>query len=856
MIHPRTPLWTVTLLFMIPVGGGLSALAAPKRLPSQDKGRIELRAIRPGAQKETEAASAARSDPQTGLRFLATVVDENGVVVPSARVILTENETQTKFKGETDYAGKYEIREFSRGLYHLLVEKEGFFAVARDNVQLGETEGIEVVLNHQQEFVEHVNVTYSPPSIDPKQTTASSSLNSREIIDLPYTVKRDVRHAFPLLPGVLQDVFGQLHVNGSSTNQIVDQLDGFNITNPVNGLFSLRVSVDAIRSADVKGSRYPVEFGKGSGGIVSLTTGMGDDHFRYVMTDFTPSLQSRKGLHVNGWTPRGTFSGPLRKGKAWFLDAPEGEYHLDIIKELPRGADRTSAWRFSNLAKAQVNLTPANILTTSFLVNRFHERHFGLSRFDPLETTVNLNDTAYLLTMKDLAYFSNGVLLEAGIAMGRFHDELSPLGSRPYVINPEGTSGNFFRTSEGHSGRLQGIANLYLPPFHWKGRHEFKVGTDIDRITYDQSTARRPFSIVREDGTVSRRVTFAGNPSFERNNLELSAHAQDRWSLSDRLLMETGVRLDWDEIVRRPALSPRWAGSYLLSRNGNTKLVWGVGVYYDASSLQFIARPLTGRRMDFFFDRTGEAPARAPVETSFRVDERRLKEPRFLNWSVGMERKLPAEMYVRLEFVQKRGRDGWTFINQSPATSGGFSGLFDLQNERRDRYDAFGITIRRAFKAHHVLVASYTRSAARSNAVLNFSLDNPLFSPQAGGPLPWDAPNRFQSWGLLPFWKGIDLVYMLDGRDGFPFTLFNQDQRLVGAPGSRRFPTYFVLNLALERRFRILGFEWALRAGFDDITNRHNPSVVNSNVDSPQFLTFGGIQGRVLNGRIRLLGRK
>jgi hypothetical protein len=71
-----------------------------------------------------------------------------------------------------------------------------------------------------------------------------------------------------------------------------------------------------------------------------------------------------------------------------------------------------------------------------------------------------------------------------------------------------------------------------------------------------------------------------------------------------------------------------------------------------------------------------------------------------------------------------------------------------------------------------------------------------------------------------------------------------------------RFPQYFSLDLQLERRIHLFGFMWALRAGFNDITNRSNPSAVNKNVDSPDFLTYSGIQGRALTARVRLLGRK
>src|SRR5207302_600167 len=124
----------------------------------------------------------------------------------------------------------------------------------------------------------------------------------------------------------------------------------------------------------------------------------------------------------------------------------------------------------------------------------------------------------------------------------------------------------------------------------------------------------------------------------------------------------------------------------------------------------------------------------------------------------------------------------------------------ELTNIREDRYDALQVTARRTFKGSYFVLGSYTRSSARSNAVIDFSIDNPIFSPQGGGPLAWDAPNRFLSWGLLPFVKRFDLAYSLDWRTGYPFSLVNENQELVGSPNSQRFPSYLSLNLHLERR--------------------------------------------------------
>jgi hypothetical protein len=800
---------------------------------------------------------------------VVTVADENGVAVASARVTLIAVGGAIA-KGETDFAGRRQFLELSPGHYEIVVEKEGFYAVhATAGLGGGETQTLEITLPNQQEYRESVKVTESPPAIDPEQTAATETLKSREVINVPYSTTRDIRNSFSLLPGVLPGSPGQVHLNGSGSNQIFTRLDGFNISQPLTGLLDLRVSADAVRSIEVNGSRMSPEFGKGSGGALSLETGMGDDFYRFSATDFVPSLQSRKGIHVESLTPRITFSGPLRRGKAWFYDALDGEYDLTIIKELPAGADQAPLWRFSNLAKVQINLTAGNLLTTSFLANRVHAPRAGLTALSPLETTTDQTASACLATVKDQAYFQGGTLLEIGFGSSQYNSDVQPRGTLPYLIRPEGTSGNFFEASEARARRWQGIARLFLPPAQWHGRHQFDLGADLDRITDEQFVTRSNILIFREDGTIGRQAAFSAIPGFGENNFEASGYLQDHWSVTDRWLVSGGLRLDWDEIIRSALWSPRLASTYLLTRDRQTKLTLGIGLVYDATNLELLSRTRQGVRCDYFSPPAGLTPAcpaalaSPPLTlTTFQANTSALQAPQFLNWSAGLERKLIEGLYLKVEYIGKRGRHGSDYEQTSLPI--GFlcptvcPNPLVLQNHRRDHYDAGTVTLRYTFRQGYMLLGSYTRSAARSNAVLDPRPDNLLLlnGPQAGGRLPWDAPNRFLSWGWLPLPRKFAFAYTLDWRTGHPFSVADQNQQLVGLPDSLRFPDYFSLNAHVERRFPLFGFQWALRGGFDNVTGRANPTVVNNNVDSPQFLTFSGIRGRALTGRIRLLGRK
>jgi len=109
----------------------------------------------------------------------------------------------------------------------------------------------------------------------------------------------------------------------------------------------------------------------------------------------------------------------------------------------------------------------------------------------------------------------------------------------------------------------------------------------------------------------------------------------------------------------------------------------------------------------------------------------------------------------------------------------------------------------------------------------------------------------------------LDFGYSAEYRTGFPFYIVNNQQQFVTpsdvptvAPYFLRFPQYFSLNTHVEKRFHAVGFYWALRGGFDNITGRRNYWFVNNDRDAPQFLMYSGYSGRAFTARIRLLGRK
>ena len=804
------------------------------------------------------AAWCAPAQPSNSHSIAITVVDETGAVVPDAQITIQEP-NRTVAHIASDYAGHAIFTLQTDQPYDLRIEKPGFYQTVTTNTDPTLRE-IHVVLHHEQMLVQQVSVTASVPGIDKEQTSDAKVMSVPEIINVPYPTARDIRNLLPFYPGIIADESGQVHVVGSDTYATLDTLDGFDIRSPVSGNLAMRVSADAVRSIDERTTRYPVEYGRATGGVIAFTTGMGDNKFRFNATNFFPSFQNVNGIRFDKFVPRITVSGPLMKDRAWFFDGLELEFDDIYIRELPANADTNFVSRGSNLLRLQVNTTPSNIVSAGLLNNLYHSPYDGLSSLVPQESTTRRNTIAWLPYFRDQFSFHSGALLDTGIAIQRIRDGYEPRGSTPFAITPEQTEGSYFENSSGHSQRVEANAALYLHPQHWYGVHNFKAGVDLDRIGFGQTVFRAPVSYLREDRTLSRLSTFPVTPPYTDHNIELGVHFQDRWSPNSTLILEPGLRFDWDQIIRRPEFAPRLAASWSPAQfHGATKLSAGIGLYYEHTQLEYLERALAALRDDTYFASDGVTPVTPPRLSTFTFNQNSLREARALNWSIGIEQKLPAFTYLTANIIRKRITDLFAYSNQaSPAA---LSGNYALTNSREDHDTLEEIDVRHTFARGYTLFGAYAHSSAHTNSAIDYVPTISLLGPQQGGPLPWDSPNRILSWGWLPFdvpWfrKNWDFVYTLEWRTGFPWTSVDVNDLVVGAAGSRRFPNNTNFSPGLEWRFHFRGSYFGLRGVVENITGSGNYAVVNNNVGSPQYGAFTEPLGRALTARLRLINSK
>lgn len=790
-----------------------------------------------------------------GLQISGLVVDENQAPVPGAVVNLyaltpVPPPTAPAATTITDIAGKFTLAAVPPGSYRCDVQKPGFFHsetrvdVAAASIQL------RLVLPHEQEVRQQYEVASAANPIEAGTTATPATLGAASILNLPVASVHDVTAIMPTLPQVVLDNADELHLAGARTDQSAYELDGFAIGDPANGSFDARLDPNAVQLISVQSAGISAANAEAGAGVLALETQNGDDHFRYNLENVFPGITTQQGLHLGNWFPLVSFSGPLRRGRLWYSEAISLQHNYAILSGLPTNADTTEQWMGDTLTRIEWRSSDRSQLYADVLGNIASGNHSGLGLAMPVSTTLTTTSRLGFASLLE-QWTPAQALVQFGVAVDSRENSAVPLGTAPYVLQPQGSSGNYFQTLHAHSRRDQAQVSLALPGRHKWGRHDLEIGANVERLGYTQQALREPYTVESATGTLLQAVQFAGPGTLALRPSLWGAYAQDGWQLNRRLRVQPSLRVDRESIAAAPLWQPRIAAAWLPHGDDRSKLAASAGLYFQPADLSQYGEAFDQSRLDTFYTAAGGIMGTAT--TLFALPQARLPPQRFRTLNASWQQRLGVATFLTLSATDRRESDGWAY--QPPPDAA--SGVFLLSEQRNDRYDSGGVRLRHDFSGDSSAYIDYTRSRADTNEALNYTLASPIFAPQQAGPQPWDAPNRLISSGWKPVhFQQLLLSYVAEYRTGFPFNLVNQQQDLVGPPGSTRFPDYFRLDVGVERPFVFRSHIWAVRLTVVNLTDRDNPTSVINNVDAPNYLAFAASQSRALTLRLRLVGRK
>jgi outer membrane receptor for ferrienterochelin and colicin len=785
---------------------------------------------------------------QTNSLSLTGVVSDSTLKpVANAQVHLEELTAQLQMDIETKADGTFRFDRLSLGTYRITVRRQGYFDTSAE-VRLESSKTVEFTLPTAETVKQEVDVVDRPEPINIESVTPQNLVNEEVIQNLPYTGRQNFLNALALMPGVLRDNNDQIHIHGSKVNQVRYQLDGLYLSNPTSGGLGANIPIDAVESVDMDLANYAPEYGKASGGVVRVNSQFVGDKYRFNVTDFIPGWDFRQ-KSVAEFSPRLSYSGPLVKNKLWFMYSGTMRYIHSFLEELQGPADERTRTQstLDQLLKLQWNVKESHVITFEVLHNAGYLGNAGLSLVRPRDATTNSLRRGTTIGLNN-RHLIGRKLFETTLQFSRDRDSDVAKGTTPLEIHPDVFLGSWNTDTRTHSQRFHSAQTVT-----WDTRagitQRIKVGGEFDWVNSDIQLDRRPYEQFDELDNLKSVVTFSGTNFTRIRNQEYGAFIQDRLIFSPGFQVEVGMRYDRERVVGNNNFAPRISFLALPFGSSRSKISGGVGQFYDNIILLNLQLPYLQRRFTTIYD--NGVPTPVPAATDVRVDPL-LRNPRSLHWNLAWENELAERWVTRVEYIEKHGRDQARLAALN--TPVGFDML--LNNSGKSDYQAVEVSLDRPIRSNLRFLASYIYSKAKARPSVSLDFPDPAVDLFPEVPVDWNTPHRFVGWGYFPLPSGLSASFSVEARSGFPFTAFDELNRVSGAYNGQHLPAYFVTNASVEKQIPIpggRGRRMAFRVGVTNLFNRFNPRFVDSNVNSQNFMAFSDSSSRHFSARVRIL---
>ena len=291
-------------------------------------------------------ARSASAQATTG-SIVGTVTDPTKAVIVGAEIVALNQRTGVSYKGHTDQVGDYVIHALPPSVYSVTVNRQGFEAQTSKDILLDIDQKQKVDFQLKVGEQSTVTVTAAPTLLQTQSAEQGTVIGTEDILDLPLN-GRNFSDLTLLVPGVVPVASNTnqlaISVNGQREFSNSIQIDGIETSSNRTQDLTVLPSVDSVQEFKVNTAGYNAEFGKASGGVISIQTKGGTNQFHGSAYEFfrpdnlaarpfsfgNPVKESNLKQHNYG----GTIGGPVKRDKAFFFGSYEGLKHHDLFTEL------------------------------------------------------------------------------------------------------------------------------------------------------------------------------------------------------------------------------------------------------------------------------------------------------------------------------------------------------------------------------------------------------------------------------------------------------------------------------------------------------------------------------------------
>lgn len=594
--------------------------------------------------------------------------------------------------------------------------------------------------------------------ISPSRT----SMRSNELKSAPAAIEADPIRTLMTLPGVstLSDFSVGLYVRGGTPDQNLVLLDGTDVYNASHlfGLFST-FPADAAKSTELLKGGYPAKYGGRLSSVLNVITDEGNKE-EFEGTGGASFLASRL-----------TLQGPVARG-SWLISGRRT--HLDPLIEVARKAADADhfAYNFYDLqGKTHQILSHSDQWTLAAYTGqddfeyRWEDLDFGLE-------WGNRTISSKWTHVFDTNLFGNFLFT----------------GSRF-------KSTTIFRTEDVALIETNRLTDLSLKGdlnYFYSERHSIEAGYLVKRMSMDYKFGESEVNWY----------------DIDVEGFHNAAYVQDNWSVSRRLQLQPGLRLNHFSNGSYTDVSPRLAARYKLS--GSTSLKAAVGHYHQY--IFRLAREFQGISLLSNVWALSDSTAEPSASTHFVA---------------GFERPLgPFELDVEGYYKD-------------------YEALYELNYDEQESVE-IGDIIRRGPGTAYGLDVLVRKRSGRHTGWLSLSTGlsertiDGLNEDETGKPQPYKSKfDRTFIVDLVHTWSiGRQGRWTLNTRaayaTGQPYTQILGRGEIDMPSGLRwtfqergelndvRLPSYQRLDLALQRRFRFRSWDMTAQLQVINVTNRKN----------------------------------
>jgi hypothetical protein len=632
-------------------------------------------------------AQAVQTSALTG-----TVKDSTGAVLPGVTVNVSSPQqiggVQTSV---SDSQGIYRFPALRPGVYEMETTLTGFRTVKRSDVvlALGTTTTIDVTLAVAS-VSETVQVTGESPVVDVKSSASNTQLSTEMLQNLP--TGRFQPDIINLTPGVNSNVaFG----GSQSSNALL--MDGVDVSDPEGGTPWSFFNYNWIEQVQIVSLGANAEYGQFTGVAANSIIRSGSNKFNGLVeylterknwiadntTSLSPELQKTFTPREikSYWDTTAQIGGPIVKDTLFFFSG----FQYFNRQDRPAGysGDFTSEKDPRTMNKLTWAVSP-NVRAEGFVEwDKYDIEGRGASARRPTTAVTALEPSPEWNWNGQVTWTINAKMMlnvRNGGYTGYFPVEPTPPNTRSgpyphydpipdvYTVNVP-YFGQFDRTRNVTAATL----TRYADNFAGKA-HEFKFGFEFERSKIRNESGYPGGRYYYDYGGAPYLAFLWDGYVVDATAQRTSLYAQDTWTVTDRLTVNPGIRLDVNrgsvpagQVLSNSALAPRVGLAFDVMGDHRTVARAHYGRYYDALlGGQFEFMDLSQQHPKITAEvlgpnRFNEIDRRDPA-SNVGIDPN-IRQSYLDQFLVGLERELFPNFSTTVQYIRRNFRDFMGFVD-------------------------------------------------------------------------------------------------------------------------------------------------------------------------------------------------